>query len=407
MRARYGPRMDYLARIYDSPGWKRICSTHTLCMQLTTGHPSPFWRSSPTGQFSLKYAYEDIRPHHAQLFSHKFIWWKGIQKTICLFIWKLLHSALPMEDNVKAFSCVCPTICPFCKNASASISHIFLLCPRVQPLWSQLSVLLDGPMIQAANIRQHLLQWWLLSSATSLKGNFKVVGPIMLCWAIWRVYTNHLFGEEDMPVTHILHLTKQSCFDWAASRSGTAIAQYIPSLINNGFSPRLRPKRVLPLKWTCPPTGKLKLNVDASAGHSHAAAGAILRDANSKMIVGLSFRLPILPPLRAELQAIVYSLLYFGLLHRNIIIETDCQQLTQSLDNRITALPEHNRLLQLLRLTGSTLHHIPREINMVAHYLCLHARFQPLTCLFTSASQLPQMARAFYHTDGYIHAIRM
>lgn len=186
MRERYGQRMDYLPRIYDSPSWKRICSSHTLCLQLTTSHPAPIWRSSPTCQFSLRYVYEDIRPHHAHLLSHKFIWWKGFQTSICMFIWKLLHSALPMEDNIKAFSCICPTICPFCQNASASTTHVFLLFPCVQSAWMQLSALLDGPVPQTKNIRQYLLQWWINSSAKSLKVILKSLDPS--CFA-------GLFGE--------------------------------------------------------------------------------------------------------------------------------------------------------------------------------------------------------------------
>lgn len=189
-----------------------------------------------------------------------------------------------------------------------------------------------------------------------------------------------------MPVARIFPLARQSCFDWAATLSGTSLAQYIPSFVDSGFSPRLQPKRVVPMKWTLPPTRKLKLNVDASAGRSHASAGAILRDSNGKMVAGISFRLPVVSPLRAELQAAIFSLLFFGLLHRNIIIETDCQQLTQLTDNTITALPEYTRLVQLLHLTGSSLHHIPREINMVAHHICQHARLHPATCLFTSAN---------------------
>lgn len=125
------------------------------------------------------------------------------------------------------------------------------------------------------------------------------------------------------------------------------------------------------------------------------------------LIAAISFTLPCVPPLRAEIQALLYSILFFGRLHRHLILETDCQRIITSGDRQLHSLPDYSCLMHFLHITYSHLVYAPREVNMVAHHhLAQHARLTPITTLYTSARQLPPAARGFYLTDSTTHAIR-
>lgn len=103
-----------------------------------------------------------------------------------------------------------------------------------------------------------------------------------------------------------------------------------------------------------------------------------------------------LSPFHAELQAILYSLIYFGHCYRNIIVETDCVRLSNMSDLVLAKMKDYEHLQIFLRLTGSSIHYAPRQVNMVAHYLAQHARPVSGTLTFTVPSQLPYTARGFY-----------
>lgn len=124
------------------------------------------------------------------------------------------------------------------------------------------------------------------------------------------------------------------------------------------------------------------------------------------MVAAVSFVFPCLSPLRAEIQALLYSLMFFGRLHRQLLVESDCIHATQAGNSHLLLLPEFSRLHMFLSLTGSHIAFVPREINMVAHHLAQHARMFPTTTLYSSAGQLPSAARGFYFTDCTTYVIR-
>lgn len=174
---------------------------------------------------------------------------------------------------------------------------------------------------------------------------------------------------------------QQRCV-WASTLSGTKLAKNYSPLIQLGLSPLLRPPKIKVLKWQLPATSNLKLNVDASSGRQTSSAGAILRDHSGHMVGAIAFLLPCLPPLQAELQAVLYSLIYFGRLHQNILVETDCLEVTKLGDSLISRLSEYRRLETFLRTTRSSLHYAPRQVNMVAHHLVQHVCFISKTVTF-------------------------
>lgn len=72
-----------------------------------------------------------------------------------------------------------------------------------------------------------------------------------------------------------------------------------------------------------PPSGRVKLNVDASHGLRSASGGAILCDSRGRVITAIAFHLPVSEPQTAELQAALISLIYFARNYSSIDLEVD------------------------------------------------------------------------------------
>lgn len=164
--------------------------------------------------------------------------------------------------------------------------------------------------------------------------------------------------------------------------------------------PALRPPRPLIVHWVTPPSGRLKLNVDAAVGRHYAAGGAILRNHRGSCLGAISFRLPLSPPLHAEIQAVVFGLLYFLPFYRTIILESDCAQLIDRLtwQNIVHGNSHLQRLHSLVHFHRLPYSHIYREANMAAHYLEQHVMLYPRTKHYTSDT-LPSLVRAAVTLD--------
>lgn len=87
------------------------------------------------------------------------------------------------------------------------------------------------------------------------------------------------------------------------------------------------------MHWVLPPSGKLKLNVDAAVSRCNSAAGAIVRNDRGDIVLALCFYLPLHTPLRAELMALQYALIYYSQTYDSMIIETDCRLLLDHLSD--------------------------------------------------------------------------
>lgn len=395
MHAKYGHRQDYIPRLTDSPIWKIICRIHSFCLTQTDGQGGHItWLPTPMGEFSLKSAYDTCRISSPKLLSATFIWYKHHSPSIQLFLWCLFNSAIPFEDYIGQYSTARPTQCPFCKSESAIVDHVFLYCSYVRPLWHYFASELHCPLPSSLRLRQYLLSWWYRSSFTSLIGVYKIVIPAIIVYNIWCGYTSIVYGDK----THITdaslrHSIRYDIILWHNKIAGSKIAT--GSLLHFSWLPAFQQPRPLMIRWVTPPSGRLKLNVDAAVGRHYAAGSAILRDHMGSCIGAISFRLPPCAPLHAEIQAAMFGILYFLPFHRTFILESDCAQLIDRLSWRHLVHGNYHlrQLHTLVHLHRLDYHHIYREANMAAHYLAQHAMLNPRTQHYTSHT-LPSLVRA-------------
>lgn len=118
--------------------------------------------------------------------------------------------------------------------------------------------------------------------------------------------------------------------------NGKRFATNMPHLVALSFSPPLRPKRLRIIRWELPPTGKMKLYVDAAVGRFQATGGAVLRDDQRRLVLAICFALPQVSPLHAELLTLTLALIHYGREWDHIVVETDCYSIISML---LTPLP--------------------------------------------------------------------
>lgn len=311
MHLKYGRRSDFRPRLVDSATWKLICRIHPFCISHTTGADATLsWTPSSTGEFSLKSAYETCRTSISMQLSSKFIWFKHHSPYTRLLLWRIFHSALPFEDCIGRYSVVRPTRCPFCKQESATLVHVFLRCNCILPIWMFVATELHGLLPARTSLRPYLLSWWFRANTSTLSGVLKVVIPAIIVNNIWKQYAQLIYGDSSSfspsRMRNAIH------FDinlWVQSIQGSKLVNGPP--LSLSWIPRLRPPRIRLVKWQCPPSGRYKLNVDGAVGARYAAGGAILRTSTGACVGVVSFRLPQSSPLMAEIQATLFGLLYF------------------------------------------------------------------------------------------------
>lgn len=106
------------------------------------------WTANPSGKFSLSSAWEKIRGRATQFYFGKFYWHKHYPTMISIFLWKLLHKALPTDVAIKrkgvplVSKCACCTQSPQAENAT----HFFATSEigAVQ-VWRKIFGLMDEP----------------------------------------------------------------------------------------------------------------------------------------------------------------------------------------------------------------------------------------------------------------------
>ncbi|XP_050386217.1 uncharacterized protein LOC126802611 [Argentina anserina] len=132
------------------------------------------------------------------------------------------------------------------------------------------------------------------------------------------------------------------------------------------------------VKWTSPPRGRLKLNVDGAFDLStnRGGVGVVCRDEGGRSIIMLAKSYLYAHSALAMLAEVCTEGLLLGISQEwgNIDVESDSYVLVAALNSSRADLSEVGRIIEdckryLLALPSSSIRHIFREANCVADYL--------------------------------------
>lgn len=179
---------------------------------------------------------------------------------------------------------------------------------------------------------------------------------ISLTYGIWVTKNKKCYENNDIPLQHTI------------KKALSAVADYKSSLrqdINNGFNNVQR----ITLRWTPPPTGWYKMNIDAAGPMDGCwGAGTIIRDSNGKVMAAASMQFSSMDDVElAEAMALRMGIQFVAdLEYQNLQVEVDCLNVAQAMLHPMNSQ-------SYVGMVISDCCHISRSF---INFLCLHTKRQ-------------------------------
>ncbi|XP_048615609.1 uncharacterized protein LOC125588345 [Brassica napus] len=160
------------------------------------------WQPLPSGVYSTKSGYyaatlkrlqPTTNPSVPEVNWIKDVWMGSISPKLKLFMWTILHNALPLGENLKRRGLLVNTKCPRCDEEETTM-HIFFECDFAKKVWELIPLknavhLAAGETLHGAiNIFRRLV----CLPPTGISGD---VLP-WVCWILWTSRNNLIFENR-------------------------------------------------------------------------------------------------------------------------------------------------------------------------------------------------------------------
>ncbi|VFQ96180.1 unnamed protein product [Cuscuta campestris] len=372
MRAKYHRRGEMECHLVDSPTWTRITRINVKSLNHchTTEEEAFIWNEDPSGQFTLKSAYEVCKTNSSPSLGFHNIWESPQKSKISIFMWKLLRKCLPIPENLQKLGFALPYVCPFCMNSSLIAKHSLIDCAKIVDIRGHYARCLNFLHTESSTINQHFMNWW-LRDTPNLYGLLRKHLPGIITWHIWKKMNEIIYGKcSNFSTSSLIHQIDSYTKQRLSIKTPRKLHHFDSWLFSHNLIPRFTSHNyVRMVKWKAPPTGRLKLNVDASYTTTHQRGAAILRDAEGRLVRGASFKLHSRSAYQAEVDAANKAIRWALLISNSLIYETDAKSIISRIPlfnkNSVSSFPI-DVLGQLILQNGIQVSHILREGNSAA-----------------------------------------
>ncbi|XP_031130688.1 uncharacterized protein LOC116032326 [Ipomoea triloba] len=324
-------------------------------------------------------------------------------------MWKLLHGFLPFPDRVQKFGFNLPSVCPFCWNQSATLEHCMWHCSCAKDIWSFFANLLNINLSLATSVRSVCQLWWLADFSANSHASLGNVSicirnciPVFVLWSLWKNYNILIHEGGHYSRDCIIREVKRDFFDLSIAHPFRQVNASDSRFIHLGFVAFFatpRPKKTLWIKWLRPPSGRLKLNSDASFSTFASGGGAVLRNSQGGFVAALAFPFLASCALEAEAKALALAMRWCNLVARKpLSIEVDSSVLVNLILNCEAPIPWKLRssivtIRYLLSDWNATITHSYREANTVADALASFGCSLSHSSLYSTFNSLPSAVR--------------
>jgi len=325
------------------------------------------WGFSGTGNFSVKSATwlaHGPAEHSTSTWHFNWIWKLDVPPKIRVFLWQMLHNALPLRDTLYRRGIQIDNDCPLCTGNLENNDHLFWDCPSTHSLWAlatQQSWLPMGLTPGCTPYVSHLLCKFHHSDRNTVKIAF-------LFWQLWKARNAVVFRQDRFCPLRTLIRAKREFVEWEF-RSRLDVDS------SSQGRPTHRTDSSFFVRWRAPPMGSVKLNFDGSFQHSSAAGGFIIRGWGGNLIKAGAAHYGDATILVAEARALrdgVRAVVEAGF--KKVVIEGDNAIVIQALQGRCKVPWQIEGLLRdvsyyITQLEHVSIFHIFREANVAADWL--------------------------------------
>jgi ribonuclease HI len=342
-------------------------------------HDEFCWPKTNNGVYTVKSGYQAIQEwqettnaastsnNNVSNALWKTLWDLKIPPKFIHLMWRILHNALPVCNNLANRGIKCCPICPRCNQKLEDINHVFKDCTWSQQVWfaSQLNIKME-------NLPHTSFSDWIINiSPKSTKACLEQICAIS--YHMWKARNSLIFNKKEIPVWQILEQANQSISEYQLN------LEKHPSY-DNASSHRIGNE----LNWKPPPAGALKANVDAhQLGDGRWGLGWLVRNEDGRCLGAETKVVCANKAVDAEvmgIEAVIQNLSPFP--NQKIIIETDAKVVVDAIHNKAYPRSYWGRRTKKV---GNSLEQNPllsvrwtrRSGNKVAHQLANWAAKEP------------------------------
>ncbi|PNX95563.1 ribonuclease H, partial [Trifolium pratense] len=336
------------------------------------------WDCTQDGQYSVKSGYHAIMewgnlPNASPSNNSQHIWnvlWKlKVPPKHSHLLWRVLHNALPVKNNLFKRGVRCDPLCPRCSNSMETIHHVFLDCEWAKQTWFASALTLNLGQNQLTDF----YDWINYMINNTNKECIEKITAIM--YGIWYARNVLVFQGKNLPPQEISSTALNQLQEYQTH----GLEQHIqdPQVRRNGCSNDI--------SWSPPPRGTLKINVDAHlSSDGHWSTGLVLRRSDGST-VGVATRTHngSADVVTGEAMGLMDAIEWIEKLgEQSVIFEMDSQVIVKAVKGQSNIFKSWGKVVRrcILFLKGnpsSDIKWVQRKANQAAHEMAKWAEIEP------------------------------
>ncbi|GAA0185374.1 hypothetical protein LIER_32662 [Lithospermum erythrorhizon] len=134
------------------------------------------WKPSPSGEFTFKSAWEEVRTGRDISIFYSSIWHSTIPRKMSFLTWRLLRHLLPVDEVLQTKGISLASKCHCCSSIE-TIEHVFFTNPVAERIWAHFGALFGVSQANISTVTQAITTWSLSARG---QGHVRQVVPVVI-----------------------------------------------------------------------------------------------------------------------------------------------------------------------------------------------------------------------------------
>ena len=201
-------RMAKVATIIDGSSWswppaqsaallQLACSLPLDCVPCSTREDEMVWHDDPRGVFSVRSAWEALRPQGTGVSWYQIVWFQKSVPRHAFLLWLTIQGGLYTQERLMAFGVSSCSMCLLCNHAVENRDHLFFHCPFSSQIWS--SILAKCGLDWSSRDWLQIVKWMEQYGNSSLCHLLVRLSFAATVYFIWRERNARIHDEPPRP----------------------------------------------------------------------------------------------------------------------------------------------------------------------------------------------------------------